>query len=47
VQKKATPPTFGKEGSIVGNPRSFQMALRYDFGSARGNVLTTGGLLLE
>jgi hypothetical protein len=26
-----TPTTFGKVGSIVGNPRIFQMALRYDF----------------
>ncbi len=26
-----TPATFGKVGSIVGTPRIFQMALRYDF----------------
>jgi hypothetical protein len=26
-----TPATFGKMGSIVGNPRIYQMAMRYDF----------------
>jgi hypothetical protein len=26
-----TPATFGKFGSIVGNPRIYQMAMRYDF----------------